>query len=66
LMGRSKSNVLAPRHRHRPPRDSRDLDGRLSGSLAAFKLAICACFKKTDPILFGKISHPARFFYFKK
>src|SRR5450759_4148622 len=57
-MGRFKSNVLAPRHRHRPPRDSRDLDGRLSGSLAAFKFAICTRFKKTDPILFGKISHP--------
>src|SRR5437867_12154971 len=41
-MGRFESNSLAPRPSHHPPRDSRDLDGRLSGSLAAFKFAIRA------------------------
>src|SRR5207237_5505019 len=41
-MGRFESNSLAPRPSHHPPRDSRDLDGRLSGSLAAFKFAISA------------------------
>jgi hypothetical protein len=39
-MGRLKSNALGSRNRHSPTRDSRDLDGRLFGSLAAFKLAI--------------------------
>jgi hypothetical protein len=32
-----KSNALGSRNRHSPTRDSRDLDGRLFGSLAAFK-----------------------------
>src|SRR5439155_19719815 len=41
-MGRFESNSLAPRPSHHPPRDSRDLDGRLSGSLAAFKFVIRA------------------------
>src|SRR5271169_1285742 len=45
-MGRFKSNVLAQRPRHRPLRDSRDLDERLSGSLAAFKFANSAGLEK--------------------
>ena len=65
-MGLFKRNTPAPCHRHRSPIDSRDLDGTVSGSLAAFKFAISAGLKKTDPILVGKISHPVRFFYFKK
>src|SRR5215472_390138 len=47
-MGRFKSNVLAQRPWHRPPRDSLDQDGRLSGSLAAFKFAISAGFEKNN------------------
>jgi hypothetical protein len=34
--------------------------------LAAFKFVISTGFKKKDPILFGKLSHPVRFLYFKK
>src|ERR1019366_6122593 len=45
-MGLFKRNTPAPCHRHRPPIDSRDLDGRVSGSLAAFKFAISAGLKK--------------------
>src|ERR1035441_50913 len=45
-MGLFKRNTPAPCHRHRPPIDSRDMDGRVSGSLAAFKFAISAGLKK--------------------
>ena len=47
-MGRFESNVLAQRPCHRLPRDSLDQDGRLSGSLAAFKFAISAGFEKNN------------------
>src|SRR6266568_2079053 len=53
-MGRFESNTLAPRHRHHPPRDSRNLDGRLSGSLAAFKLATCVRFKNNQIRFFSE------------
>src|ERR1700726_764647 len=53
-MGRFKSNVLAEPHCHRPPRDSLDLDGRLSGSLAAFKFAISAGFGKNKIRFFSE------------
>src|ERR1019366_3424492 len=45
-MGLFKRNTPAPCHRHRSPIDSRDLDGTVSGSLAAFKFAISAGLKK--------------------
>src|ERR1700730_18226303 len=53
-MGRFKSNVLAQPHCHRPPRDSLDLDGRISGSLAAFKFAISAGFGKNKIRFFSE------------
>src|SRR5450830_266239 len=45
-MGLFKRNTPAPCYRHRSPIDSRDLDGTVSGSLAAFKFAISAGLKK--------------------
>src|ERR1700675_2964271 len=65
-MGRFESNALAPRYRHHPPRDSRDLDGRLSGSLAAFKFAISAHFKKSTADSFRKDFAPRPILLFQK
>jgi hypothetical protein len=65
-MGRFKSNVLAQRHCHRPPRDSLDLDGRLSGSLAAFKFAISAGFEKIRSESFWKAFAPRPILLFQK
>src|ERR1700731_2070555 len=65
-MGRFESNALAPRHRHHPPRDSLDLDGRLSGSLAAFKFAISAHFKKIRSDSFRKDFAPRPILLFQK
>src|ERR1700682_3869410 len=65
-MGRFESNALAPRSRHHPPRDSRDLDGRLSGSLAAFKFAISAHFKKSTADSFRKDFAPRPILLFQK
>src|SRR5580692_7188814 len=65
-MGRFKSNVLAQRHCHRPPRDSLDLDRRLSGSLAAFKFAISAGFEKIRSESFWKAFAPRPILLFQK
>src|SRR6202043_3231191 len=65
-MGRFKSNVLAQPHCYRPPRDSLDLDGRLSGSLAAFKFAISAGFEKTRSDSFRKAFAPRPIPLFQK
>src|SRR5580700_8884230 len=63
-MGRFK--FLAQRHCHRPPRDSLDLDGRLSGSLAAFKFAISAGFEKIRSESFWKAFAPRPILLFQK
>src|SRR5271169_397530 len=65
-MGRFKSNVLAQRHSHRPPRESRDLDERLSGSLAAFKFANSAGFEKMRSDSFWKAFAPRPILLFQK
>ena len=65
-MGRFKSNILAQPHCHRPPRDSLDLDGRLSGSLAAFKFAISAGFEKIRSDSFRKVFAPRPIPLFQK
>src|SRR5271155_5389451 len=65
-MGRFKSNVLAQRHSHRPPRESLDLDGRLSGSLAAFKFAISTGFQKIRSDSFWKAFAPRPILLFQK
>jgi hypothetical protein len=65
-MGRLKSNVLAQPHGHRPPRDSLDLDARLSGSLAAFKFAISAGFEKIRSDSFRKAFAPRSILLFQK
>jgi hypothetical protein len=65
-MGRFKSNVLAPRRGHRPPRDSYDLDGRLSGSLASFKFAIDVRFEKVRSDSFQKDFAPRPILLFQK
>jgi TPR repeat protein len=56
-MGRLKSNALGSRNRHSPTRDSRDSDGRLIGSLAAFKLAIKPWLKKKQIRFFSESFH---------
>ena len=53
-MGRFKSNVLVQRRCHRPPRDSCHLDGRLSGSRAAFKFAISGGLRKNSTRFFSE------------
>src|SRR5580700_5856954 len=65
-MGRFKSNVLAQPHCHRPPRDSLDLAGRLSGSLAEFKFAISAGFEKIRSDSFRKAFTPRPIPLFQK
>src|ERR1700680_64114 len=65
-MGRFESNALAPRYRHHPPRDARDLDGSLSGALAAFKFAISAHFKKSTADSFRKDFAPRPILLFQK
>ena len=63
-MGRFESNSVAPRHRHYPPRDSCDLDGRLSGSRTAFKVTISAqCnYFRADSSRKDCALHPIRLF----
>src|SRR5271170_5711233 len=62
-MGCFKSNTLALRHSHRSPRDESD-SGRLFGSLAAFKFAIGASFKKLQSDSFQNdfVPHPILLF----
>src|SRR5271170_2849173 len=62
-MGCFKSNALALRHSHRSPRNESD-SGRLFGSLAAFKFAIGASFKKlqSDSFQNGFVPHPILLF----
>src|SRR5215475_6141469 len=57
-MGRLKSNAPGSCNRHSPTRDSRDSDGRLFGSLAAFKLAIKPSLKKNRSDSFRKAFTP--------
>ena len=49
-----------------PPRDSCDLDGRLSGSLASFKFAIGVRFKKDRSDSFRKDLAPRPILLFQK
>src|ERR1700745_127102 len=65
-MGRFKTSVLAKPPRHRPLRDSPDLDGRLSGSLAAFKFANSAGFEKMRSDSFRKAFAPHPILLFQK
>src|SRR5450759_1916223 len=64
-MGLFKRNTPAPCYRHRSPIDSRDLDGTVSGSLAAFKFAISAGLKKQIRF-FSERSPPPPAFFFSK
>src|SRR5215475_14713406 len=65
-MGRLKSNAPGSRNRHSPTRDSRDSDGRLFGSLAAFKLAIKPSLKKNRSDSFRKAFTPRLILLFQK
>src|SRR5271156_4556748 len=64
-MGCFKRNALALRHSHRSPRNESD-SGRLFGSLAAFKFAIGASFKKLQSDSFQNDFAPHPILLFQK